>query len=304
LEAASVLLIKCKKCKKENSYSPERSLKCGYCGGPLSLEPIRAPPSVWARLKGLFIRHPSAPIEPAGSNIRSKLDRLANAAWGTREEIAHKAFLLDPSDLRGLSHEAMVTRLLAHTRDIAPRLNVPRLTPRVAIEPLVSAAGQFVEQDGWVSIAVATNFFRDESAALAILCHELCHYVLNASGIREQPTEENERLTDAAMFVFGLGGIFLSGYRRAPSGEYRPGHRLGYLSDAEYRYADRYVEHLRASSERFASNEEEAMRRLQAAVHDRGARERLLTANRKKYPSKSQAEIIEAILDDLAKDNR
>ena len=51
----------------------------------------------------------------------------------------------------------------------------------------------------------------DQEAARAILCHELCHYVLLASGIREPTTSENERLTDAAMFVAGIGRYFHDG---------------------------------------------------------------------------------------------
>ena len=42
--------------------------------------------------------------------------------------------------------------------------------------------------------------------------------------------------TDVAMFVFGLGDVFLNGYRSdATRQDYAPGHRLGYLTDAEYR---------------------------------------------------------------------
>jgi hypothetical protein len=60
------------------------------------------------------------------------------------------------------------------------------------------------------------------------------------------PELENERLTDAAVFVFGLGDIFLAGYQREP-GEYRPGHKLGYLSASEYEYLSGYVSRLRSS---------------------------------------------------------
>jgi hypothetical protein len=122
------------------------------------------------------------------------------------------------------------------------------MTPRVVHETLFgNVAGQFVEQDGWVKIVVGATFFDDRAAAHAILCHELCHYVLEANGIREQSTLENERLTDAAIFVFGLGDIFLAGYRRSPNTQYRIGHRLGYLRDDEYGFVNKYVAWLRGS---------------------------------------------------------
>lgn len=90
------------------------------------------------------------------------------------------------------------------------------MTPRVVVERLPDAAGQFVEDDGWVKITVGSEFLREPAAAQAILCHELCHYVLGANGIREPTTKSNERLRDVAMFVFGLGEVFLAGYRTMP----------------------------------------------------------------------------------------
>jgi hypothetical protein len=147
------------------------------------------------------------------------------------------------------THRAIVSELLMHVGRVAPALSVPRMTPQITTERLCEAAGQFVEQDGWVKIVVGTNFFNNMPAAKAILCHELCHYVLEANGIRERPTLENERMTDAAIFVFGLGDVFLDGYRRAPNSQYRVGHRLGYLDDNEYRFLNQYVRWLRASEE-------------------------------------------------------
>jgi hypothetical protein len=239
--------------------------------------------------------------EPPSSDIRSKLDRLAAATWGTREEIARTPLILRPSPNGDCA--AIVDEMLRHARRVAPRLNVPRLAPRVVVAPLAWAAGEFAEEDGWVKINLGAGFFNDPLAAHAILCHELCHYVLNASGIREPTRVENERLTDAAMFVLGLGDIFLAGYRRAPT-EYRAGHRLGYLSDAEYQFAAAYVGRLRASLNRFASPEEELERRLRGIVSDGAARARLVAGYRRKYPSAAAAELAQRIIDDITRDNR
>jgi hypothetical protein len=194
--------------------------------------------------------------------------------------------------------------MLRHARQVAPRLNVPRFAPRVIVQPLCDAAGQFVEEDGWVKITVASTFFDDTLAARAILCHELCHYVLNASGIRDPSRAENERLTDAAMFVLGLGDIFLTGYRRAPTAEYRAGHRLGYLSDAEYQFAAGYVSWLRLSHDRFVSTGQELETRFRGVVPDAKTRARLTAAYRRKYPSATSAELAQRIIDDIARDNR
>ena len=138
--------------------------------------------------------------------------------------------------------------LLRHVGLIAPGISVPLMTPRIIEERLCDAAGQFVEENGWVKISVGTNFFDRPAAAQAILCHELCHYVLGANGIREKMREENERLTDIAMFVFGLGKVFLTGYKADAGVEYRVGHRLGYLTDGEYQFTDAYVTELRRSA--------------------------------------------------------
>jgi hypothetical protein len=154
--------------------------------------------------------------------------------------VAQSVLELPGSKLRAVTDEEAIGVMLNHVRRIAPRLNVPMLTPRVSVQGMALAAGIFSEEDGWVKITVDNKFFEDRPAALAILCHELCHYVLSASGIREAETLENERLTDVAMFAFGLGNVFLSGYRRKAGTNYRPGHRLGYLTDAEYEFASQY----------------------------------------------------------------
>ena len=182
---------------------------------------------------------------------------------------------------------------------------MPRLTPRVTVQPLCNVTGQFVEEDGWVKITVGSaSFFNDVLAARAILSHELCHYVLNASGMRDPSPVENERLTDAAMFVLGFGDIFLTGYRKAPTAEYRVGHRLGYLSDAEYQFAAGYVQQLRVSDDQFLSTEQEVEARLRAVVHDPKKRASLIAAYRRKYSSATSTEVVQRILDDIARDNR
>ncbi len=193
--------------------------------------------------------------------------------------------------------------MLAHVQRVAPALNVPYMTPRVVTGPVIGAAGLFSEQYGWVTITVSHAFFADRSAARAILCHELAHYVLNANGLREPGQLPNERLTDVAMFVFGLGDIFLAGYKTAAT-EYRPEHKLGYLSDAEYQMLDRLVLDLHGGGRLLATQLEQGSGRLRTVIPDAGARRRLLEAERRRSPECSPEELIETVIDRYRSDRR
>lgn len=225
-------------------------------------------------------------------------------AWGPRDAPQRDSWLLAPAAIHRFgTGDSLITALLYHVRRIAPALTVPMLTPRLLIEDLPKDAGQFVEQDGWVKIAVGKNFFLDLPAARAILCHEICHYVLEANGIREATAGANERLTDVAMFVFGLGDVFLAGYHRVPDG-YRAGHRLGYLSEAEYRYVRQRVADLRRSGELQPTLEDVWEKRWCAAIPNAQVRQRLLKAQQAKCPAKTQAELIKQILDEYQRDRR
>jgi hypothetical protein len=197
------------------------------------------------------------PSAPRGSNAKEKLDMLARRAWGGPSDIVGRSLAINSDRIANLSaHSDIVKEMLAHVRRVAPALTVPMMTPRIVVEPLTDAAGQFVDDDGWVKIVVGAVFFEDRPVAVSILCHELCHYVLEANGIRELPTSENERNTDLAMFVFGLGDLFLAGYRTAPATRYRAGHRLGYLTDREFLFANAYTSWLRTSDDFLRSTKE------------------------------------------------
>lgn len=307
-----MVIVRCGNCGAELLVSKERLPICGKCGTSLSAgQESREGGGLIRRILS-FLKTPASPAhrrlasrEPTGANLKSKIERLAKRAWESREESKTIQLVRHSKSISAIrSNEELVTTLLKHVRRIAPGLSVPMMTPRIVTERLCEAAGQFVDEAGWVKIVVGVQFFDDAAAARAILCHELCHYVLEASGIRERSTSENERLTDAAMFVFGLGDIFIAGYRRAAGRQYRTGHRLGYLSDDEYRYVDCYVSTLRTSGEAQEAAETELERRLKTVVPDERARTRLIECERKKYPMKSRGELIELVLDSVAKDSR
>jgi hypothetical protein len=51
------------------------------------------------------------------------------------------------------------------------------------------------------------------------------------------------------MFVFGMGGIFLNGFKSKDAPSNRRGHRMGYLTDNEYQFLSREVIRLRTTGE-------------------------------------------------------
>jgi hypothetical protein len=241
-------------CGAQLFLSRDRAPKCGRCGTVISVK-IAKPGGFFARLRGLFSTTAQSPPRArptsrgAHDDIESKVLLLAKKSWGSRQDISSAQLVLEPARIAGrLVHAELVGAMLRHVGRVAPALSVPMMTPRIVVEAVCDAAGQFVEEDGWVKIAVNSAFFHNMPAASAILCHELCHYVLSANGIRQTPALENERLTDTAMFVFGLGDIFMAGYKKAPR-EYRPGHRVGYLTDEEFHFLRGYVPQLRGSEE-------------------------------------------------------
>jgi hypothetical protein len=180
------------------------------------------------------------------------------------------------------------------------------MVPRVLVASLPAAAGMFkVDEEGWVTIELGTNFFQDKLAAQAILAHEVCHYILENSGIRKKDVYLNERYTDLCMFICGFGEIFLAGYRRdAAQQDYRPGHRLGYLTDAEYQFAQQYVMRLRQSNEISPPQELETLKkRLHTLLNgDSKCCSRCIEFERRKSPHKTEVELYRDAIDRLEHD--
>ena len=249
-------------------------------------------------------RWPPSPTTPPASagELDGFISRLAKASWPPKEVAA--VLRLKPPGNTPPDMQGFVEATLAHIRRIAPKINAPRLTPRITIEPSSIWAGQFSEENGWVKISVSANFLENPLATRAILCHEICHYVLGAAGIREKETRDNERLTDVAMFVFGLGEIFIAGYERRPIGDYRPGHRLGYLTSDEYAYVRDRVEEAWELGNLMSTAAADLQTRLKAAIPDATVRQRLLTHAQSRNPASSEAELIARVLDEYRRDQR
>ena len=242
--------------------------------------------------------------ESIGPDLKRFVERLGRAAWGEKHNTPRIDFALALNELPASGdHSRLLTTMLGHVRQIAPGLQVPYLTPRVINGPLVEAAGLFSETDGWVTVTVSPQFFHNSRAARAILCHELSHYVLLASGIREAERLANERLTDVAMFVLGLGDVFLAGFREVPSDQ-RPGHQLGYLTEAEYEWVDKQVFDLFLSGALQRTGREELESRFKAAIQDGAVRQRLLDYARNRHPELGETALIERVLSDYERDRR
>lgn len=241
------------------------------------------------------------------SNLKSQLQELANLGWAKNESSWYLKFSLHPRDIsEAISAERVIEILLNHAMRVTPEFSIPQMVPRVLVESIPFAAGEFVvDEDGWVTIKVSPHFFNDKPAAHAILAHEVCHYILENSGIRHGDFEVNERYTDLCMFICGFGEIFLAGYKReSAQNDYRPGHRLGYLTAPEYEFANQYVVELYQSKKLTLNSELDRLRtRLSQLLYgDRDKCRRLIEAQRRRSPHKSEVDLYQDAIDRLIRD--
>lgn len=230
------------------------------------------------------------------SDLRAILEELADRGWSKNRSSWNSNLSLNPSRFSSVIElDQVVKILLDHARKVTPEFDVPQMVPRTIVEPAPFAAGQFeVDEEGWVTIRVSPDFLNDRLAAQAILAHETCHYILEQAGIRQSDFHLNERYTDLCMFICGFGQVFLQGYRRKLSqDQLRPGHRLGYLTDAEYKFAHQYVIELHQLREASLRSElDELKKRMMQILHgDRGAYQRIMAAAVKRNPHQSEVDL-------------
>jgi hypothetical protein len=241
--------------------------------------------------------------------IKQQIRELAQIAWSTEQAFSDPNFCLKKKALaRITSPEQILDIFLSHARRIAPGLTVPHMVPHVYVGQMPGVwAGSFeVDSQGWVKIGVSRNFMSDNLAAQAILAHEICHYILDSAGLRKSDTDENERYTDLCMFVLGFDEVFLNGYSRpASKSEYRPGHHLGYLTDAEYQLARQYVRELRQTGEIAPPKELETLKqRLNQLTRDSEVSKWVIKTARSKFPNKSEVELFRYEVDRLEWERR
>jgi len=244
---------------------------------------------------------PPALPPPGADDLQAFVRRLIATGWGPMDR-RPTALALDPATLTAApTYDEAIRRLLGHVREVSPRLAVPQMVPRVRLSSDRAALGLFREQDGWVTIAIDQTVALDGPAAHAVLCHEVCHYILGANGIREENTLANERLTDSAVFVFGLGWVFVQGRQSDRRGQRTRG---GYLTDAEYQWLGRAVSSLWSSGEGQLTAEQDLERKLAARVINSSTRRNLVDGYARRFPHLGRAALLDLVLDELDRDYR
>lgn len=239
--------------------------------------------------------------QPAiGHDLPRKLELLVRQSWGPRQPNPAANFVLDIRCVPRGGLETFVSALLKHARLVAPKLNVPFMTPRIEIAGIEGACGLFVEDDGWVKFVVKPDSAVNAAMARAVLCHEICHYILGSNGIRLPDRADNERLTDVAIFVFGMVGIFLDGFQTKRTTFNPYAYRVGYLTVEEYHFLFREAVRLRASGELQTGIEEDLRGKLLNRLGgNRLALDRYLANSRARFPAATESERIRALLDDF-----
>jgi hypothetical protein len=239
--------------------------------------------------------------------LEKQIRKLAKIAWSTEAAFYDRNFFLAVQVMADASHDRAVERFLGHARRIAPGLAVPYKVPRIAVEQIADAAGYFqVDDEGWVTISVSPKFAGEHQTACSILAHEVCHYILGNSGIWQANVQLNERYTDLCMFVLGFGEVFLAGYRPEEFQQVwmQQGH-LGYLTEAEYAFAQDYVKYLRQSCEVAPPAELVVVQnRLVQLTHDREVADRIMAVSRQKFPQKTELELYQYEVDRLEWERR
>ena len=241
--------------------------------------------------------------------LEKQIRELAKIAWSSEKAFRDSNFFLNADAMASVtSSEHALDIFLCHSRRIAPGLAVPHRVPQVCTEQMEEPhTGLFaVDYEGWVKISIRQDFLRDHLLTQAILAHEVCHYILENSGIRKSETNLNERYTDLCMFVLGLGEVFLTGYKRGGAQpEYPLGYRIGYLTDAEYEFAQQYVKQLRQSCEAAPPSELDVLKqRLTQLARDSEVEHWIIEAAQKRFPDKSELDLFRYEVDRLEWERR
>lgn len=251
------------------------------------------------------------PLKICGhQNVAVLLEDLIARGWAKDQTNWSDNFVLQPQVFeQGMALDQVVKIFLDHARRTVPEFSIPHMVPRVVMESIaVGVGGQFqVDEEGWVTIRVSPQFYSDKSAAYAVLAHEVCHYILDNSGIGRKEVAMNEVLTDSCMFVCGFGRVFLAGYKRASaSTDARSGHQLGYLTDSEYAFAQQFVIDMRQTRIQSLSTVSEVLknRLLSLVQNDLACADRLIEYERRRSPNKSEANLYKNAIDRLMNDRR
>lgn len=319
------VVVACSMCGQKNRlYQREHSgiYRCGSCQSPL------AAPFTYKIGSEVISDYAPWGKPSANNEIAMALEKLAKRAWTFDTSDESGDFLFTPPSL--LTNDGSVlnqglSALYRHARRWAPGLDIPFRVPRVRVVSAMSSAGRFqVDEDGWTSIDLGSEFLLVPKAAWLIMAHEVCHHILAQSGeALRNDTRLNERITDVAMFVCGFGDLAKSGQtfvEATGSGYVR--HHFGYLDASEYSFVHNWVIAARCANKlpgmenakplhpelaagfQIKSRAVVALELLRSRIIDAGARERLLTHYRENYPLDKEEELVTRILEDYERDRR
>jgi hypothetical protein len=265
-------------------------------------------------IKSILSRPHKKPCTPPTQNNRSRhrcslnqhaqntIQELISIAWKTPKYPHNTAFTLPASQLYQQRADQAIKTMLEHARSVAPGLQVPYAQPNIIFTDTPSKTAGFfrVDEAGYVSITINSRFMLDRKSTYAVLSHELCHYILENSGIRRKNTLENERLTDICMFVLGYDELFLNGYKTklAQSG-YRANHKLGYFNDKEYLAIQEQVNNQRGATTPYSEIEAYRSKLLLRLSGNEVVLERYIKEYGKKHPNLTEKARLECILYDL-----
>jgi hypothetical protein len=265
----------------------------------------------------------------ASDEVVSTLRSLGARAWNHRE-IVNGSFLFRP-DILLIRDEAVLNQALhslyVHARAWALGLDIPYHVPQLTIGGQLEqqTAGRFVvDHEGWTKIELSRDFLDIPRAAWLILAHEVCHHIIEQSGLANRQSQiANERQTDLLMFVCGYGELARNGYEvgRQLGSAYVRSH-LGYLTPQEHEFAFEWVIAARVRNglggmkgalprapaivgDFVIENPElTAERLLKQRIHDAGARNRLIAFYRNRFPYLDLPDLVETIIDDYERDRR
>ncbi len=228
------------------------------------------------------------------------ISELISKSWKKEKNIK---LTLDSKDLPDGDYNKLVDALLKHVKKITPRLDIPLLIPKIEIKHLPFAGGYFIEdENGWVKIEIGSKYASQTKMMRSIMCHEVCHYILNHNGIRKKDTYENEKMTDVAMFVFGLGSIYLEGLNLKENNFTRDNHQSSYLTENEYIYLQKRCKQLWSIPFDLNAIDPDLNDKFKTSIKDGRSRDRLLNNERSKFPKRNDNEHIKNILDSFYRD--
>ncbi len=235
-------------------------------------------------------------------DLSSMLNELILSTW--RKQDGPRNISLLVSELDPPNWDQCIRKMLKHAESVAPKLKIPLKIPELIFKDVSNdSGGTFqVNEEGAVLITIKKSLCHDYKVALAVLSHELCHYILGSNLIKKDDTLLNEKMTDVCMFVLGFGELFMRGQQDIAGTSY------GYLKPIEYQMILSAVHtrwHARNYDQDIISKVQELEKWIISAVYkgDKSRFEYGYNYMKKKYPRFSKQEILDKLKYDFLRDN-